>query len=145
MSPNSNKEVLLLEICCKKCDVIFTVCRYCYRGQAYCSEQCREIARLIAHRQAQSRYRTSPKGREANRLAARKRRIKANKKTVADHTTIRLTFRDIIFSKSFFQKSHCSFCGTPGKVVKQFPPRGYGRTAVLNFRDSGKPPPVFEC
>jgi|SaaInlV_200m_DNA_2_1039689.scaffolds.fasta_scaffold02272_9 hypothetical protein len=138
MAFHSNQVVLLRIIDCKWCGLVFLVCRRCYHGQVYCCEQCRKKARRVALRQAQSTYRTSPKGRKTNRLAARKRRIKANQKTVADQPTTRVIFRDIILHKSFFKAFCCSFCGTSGNVVKQFPRRGYGGATVLKTRDSGE-------
>ncbi len=143
MAHHSNEKVLLRIIHCKFCDLVFMVCRRCYCGQVYCCEQCRKIARKIAHRQAQSKYRKSPKGRKTNRVAARKRRIHSFQKTVADHTATPITFRGIILSSTFIKEFCCSFCGIPGTVVKHFPRRGYGGKIVSNLYHSKKPPSCF--
>ena len=64
--------------------MVFPVCRSCFRGQVYCSDQCREQARTEQRRQAQRRYRKTEKGRKAHRNAERRRRIKKSKKTMDD-------------------------------------------------------------
>ena len=93
-----NNEILLKEIQCKFCHIKFYLCRCCYRGHVYCSDECRNQAETEAHRKAQSKYRTSKKGRTANKIAQRQRRIKTNKKTVADRGSIEPTENDIVNS-----------------------------------------------
>ncbi len=123
----SRLQALIRAITCKWCKSIFFICRSCFRGQVYCCEFCRKISRKIAHRQAQSTYITSDKGRKANRLAAQRRRIKNNRKTVADQPTTKPKFRDILLFKSSINKFCCAICGVKGKLVKRFPRRGYGK------------------
>lgn len=63
------------------CRAVFWLCRYCDRGQRYCSPGCRAQARLQQHRSANCRHQSSPEGRldhrdrqrEYRRLHARAR------------------------------------------------------------------------
>jgi hypothetical protein len=80
-------DVLLIELECNHCNVEFYICRKCYRGHIYCSSRCRSEAQLKAHRKAQSRYRTSDKGREAHSRNEKMRRMDKIKKNMADEST----------------------------------------------------------
>ncbi|NQU64320.1 MAG: hypothetical protein HQ517_08580 [SAR324 cluster bacterium] len=143
MPDYQSEEVLLVEKRCKLCDLIFNICRCCDKGRIYCSDQCREISRIIAHRRVQSNYRISPLGRKTNRLSAQKRRIKSNQKSiqagknesdqksVADRGTIWSRICDMVLSSFSDKELRCHFCGTKGIVVKQFPHRGYSKGALL--------------
>jgi hypothetical protein len=126
-----DNSVLLIKIECRHCFLIFYLCRRCYRGHAYCGDQCRAIARREAHRIDQSKYRTSDKGRKANRLAARKRRMKQTQKSVADRGTISPPKDAMIPPFSSLGKIACLFCCRSGIVVARFPRRGY-RPASLD-------------
>ena len=53
-------------------------------------------ARCQAHREAQQRYRQTAKGREAHRLAERRRRMHRTKKTVDDQSSTPLPERPIL-------------------------------------------------
>lgn len=116
--------VLLIELECPHCKVRFYICRKCYRGHVYCSGRCRSVAQLKAHRKAQSRYRTSNKGREAHSRNEKMRRMgKVNKKTMADESTNCPTLRVILYPIVQNTKPRCSFCGVYGKIVDVFPRR----------------------
>jgi len=116
--------VLLREMTCKWCGLRFCVCRRCWRGQTYCCDSCRMAARDHAHREAQRRYRSTSKGREAHRRAERRRRMHRVKKTVADQSSIPESSGLIVVGQTI---GCCHFCGCKGKVVEQFPRRGYAR------------------
>ena len=73
-------DVLLIELECKNCKLRFNICRKCYRGHVYCSNSCRREAQVKAHLKAQSRYRTSNKGREAHSRNEKKATNGQNKK-----------------------------------------------------------------
>ena len=124
-----NIEVLLKEIQCKFCHIQFFLCRSCYRGHAYCSDECRNQAETEAHRKAQSKYRTSQKGRTANKIAQRQRRIKTNKKTVADRASIKPIENDILNPTIINSKAKCHFCGKKGIIISEFPRRGYANNS----------------
>ncbi|MBF0433372.1 MAG: hypothetical protein HQK83_18995 [Fibrobacteria bacterium] len=72
--------IQLLKMCCRWCQKIFFLCRSCWRGQAYCGDECRRAGKLKLHREAQRRYRQSEKGKKAHRLAEDRRRKRRNEK-----------------------------------------------------------------
>jgi hypothetical protein len=116
-------DVLLIELECNHCNEEFYICRKCYRGHLYCSSKCRREAQLKAHRMAQSRYRTSKKGRQAHSRNEKKRRMGKTKKTMADTSTNPLPLRVILHPIIQNTKARCSFCGVYGKIVDVFPRR----------------------
>ena len=126
-----SNHVLLIQIECKCCHQNFFLCRSCYKGQIYCCEYCRATTKKIAHRKAQSKYRTSEKGRKANRITQRRRRIKKNEKSVADRGSISSSTCVIIAPLTLPGKVKCRFCGISGRVVERFPRRGYRPTSSL--------------
>jgi len=115
--------VFLIELECKLCRLRFYICRKCYRGHVYCSSRCRSKAQLRAHRKAQSRYRTSDKGREAHCRNERMRRMGKTKKTMADESTNTPPLRVILYPIVQNTKPRCCFCGAYGRIVEVFPPR----------------------
>ncbi len=64
----------LLACSCPCCGSVFAICRPCYRGHRFCGRRCARLARVATLRKARQRYRRSPAGREAHRLAERERR-----------------------------------------------------------------------
>jgi len=128
--PDVRGPLFLRFISCKHCHLIFAVCRSCYRGQTYCCQSCRIEAQRTLHRQAQRRYRLTKKGREAHRLAEKRRRMRKsfkNTKTVDDASTTPTQFNGSLSLKGLFPVAHCHFCGCTGIIVKEFPHRGYGK------------------
>jgi len=63
----------LLQIRCRCCGTVFSVCRCCWRGQAYCCDECRVAGTQKNHREAESRYRQTAKGKKAHREAENRR------------------------------------------------------------------------
>jgi hypothetical protein len=61
---------------CVRCSGQFNVCRPCYKGQWYCSQQCTQLARKTSIRRASKKYQASLKGREANSVRQRRFRDK---------------------------------------------------------------------
>ena len=116
-------DVLLIELECPHCKLGFYICRKCYRGHVYCSGSCRHEAQLIAHRKAQSRYRTSNKGRQAHSRNEKVRRMGKTKKTMADESTNHPPLRVILYPIVQNSKPRCRFCGVCGKIVDVFPRR----------------------
>lgn len=113
----------LLAVKCRWCGVMFSVCWRCFRGQRYCCKACSRNARCRSHREAQRKYRTTDRGKEAHRQAERRRRMGRTKKIMADHTsTLALPCPILIKSIGF-----CFSCGREGPVVEKFPRRGYAR------------------
>lgn len=116
-------DVLLIELECKHCKLRFNICRKCYRGHVYCSNSCRREAQVKAHLKAQSRYRTSNKGRQAHSRNEKKRRMGKTNKTMADTSTNTPPLRVILYPIVQNTKPRCSFCGVYGKIVDVFPRR----------------------
>jgi hypothetical protein len=129
--------VLLRALTCKRCQQFFYICQCCYHGQQYCCVACRDAARKEAHRIAQSLYRTSKSGRKMNREAANRRRINRKNgpdiKNVADHGTTLPAPTVIVLPVRSNKIPRCCKCGAIGRVVTEFPPRGYGNRRNRSF------------
>jgi len=127
--------MLLIRISCKRCHTPFYICRGCYRGQAYCCDFCRISNRRASLRNAQKRYRRTEKGKKAHREAESRRRQRhspENRKNMDDQGTTKLIsvprkLETVQFSR-LGEIASCNFCGRTGKVVSQFPRRGYGKS-----------------
>ena len=135
---------MLREVRCGWCNILFYICRSCWRGQAYCCDECRIAGRRKRHREAQRRYRQSLKGKKAHREAENRRRhglSKKNQKKMDDATSTLLSkgckvassgAQSIICVLDFAVKvglsriGRCHFCGCWGVIVEKFPRRGYG-------------------
>lgn len=118
--------VLLKRIECKRCSIDFFVCHSCWRGQAYCSEDCRDAARREAHRKAQQKYRQTERGREAHRQQEKRRRLQRSKKTMDDTSSTPGLNHDNFPEVLSSVIPCCRFCGKTGQIVDHFPRRGYG-------------------
>lgn len=57
---------------CKRCDRLFYLCRFCDRGQRYCSDPCREASRRESLQRARQTYAKSQKGKQNNRERQRR-------------------------------------------------------------------------
>lgn len=55
------------EVRCRRCQVVFYLCRLDDRGQAYCADACRDHARTLQKREARAAHQRSPLGREDHR------------------------------------------------------------------------------
>ena len=134
--PEACLTLLLLLIQCRWCDFQFCICRSCWRGQAYCCDECRRAAKLKKHRRAQRKYRQTEKGKKAHRQAENRRRHGQNQhkqKNMDDATsTLRHPWamkpltRIRNHSRHLYMGSLCHFCGAGGRIVAAFPRRGYG-------------------
>lgn len=126
--------VLLIRIECRHCGQIFYVCRSCWRGQAYCCQECCQAAQKESHRKAQRKYRQTSKGKEAHRLQERNRRLRQSEKTMDDATTNPDMIHDNVLSDPDFTGPCCQFCGKTGQIVEFFPWREYaGRSVKTNL------------
>jgi hypothetical protein len=67
---------------------MFFICRPCYRGQAYCSDQCREKSRREQLRKANRRYQEDPEVREDHRERMREYRRRARESRVIDQSSV---------------------------------------------------------
>lgn len=128
--------LLLILIQCRWCDFQFCICRCCWRGQAYCCDECRRAAKLKNQCKAQRKYRQTEKGKKAHREAENRRRHGKNQnkpKNMDDATStprrswameILTRIRNPTWRK--FMGAFCHFCGIGGRIVAAFPRRGYG-------------------
>jgi hypothetical protein len=94
------------------------------------------ISTKKAHRKAQSRYRTSEKGRRANQIAAQRKRTKKKQESVADEGSIPPSKNGMLPPSSLLKKIMFLFCGISGKAVTRFPRRGYKTRLVSGDVDS---------
>ena len=76
------------------CRVLFFICSYCYRGQVYCSQACRQPARRNQCRQANRRHQQTLRGRVAHsrrqhayRLRRARARYRRSENKVTDHSS----------------------------------------------------------
>ena len=65
---------MLIEVHCGRGGLVFLVCRRCWRGQIYCSEEFRAEGMRKNHREAERRYRQTDKGKKAHREGENRRR-----------------------------------------------------------------------
>ena len=131
--------MLLIRIRCEFCQCFFHVCRSCFRGQAYCCDICRVNGKRQKHREAQRRYRKTPKGRKNHREAENRRRQSRKGQGIVKKmddasstpqlllliSLITIIYMFLLGSKTGFSTPRCRFCGARGRVVSVFPRRGY--------------------
>jgi len=129
--------LFLVEVCCRWCGARFYVCQRCWRGQAFCREECRSLGRHRVHREAQRRYRQTLKGKKAHRQGENRRRHGLNQingKKMDDRSSKRLPScaTDLVVNvrvvrvdvrAGFDRRRRCHFCGCRGRVVDRFPRR----------------------
>lgn len=61
---------------CSICGNMFSICHSCWRGQKFCSLECRTINKRHKKRIAQRKYATSKRGQENGRIRQRRRYYK---------------------------------------------------------------------
>ena len=120
------------------------MCQSCWRGQVYCSDECRDAAQCEAHRAAERRYRRTEKGKKAHCEAENRRRMGLTKKSgeIMDDEGSRLQCsctkiavsaglsdeeRNGCDENAPIEVGRCHFCSSLGVIVDQFPRRGYGK------------------
>ena len=128
--------MLLLSIQCRWCEFYFCICRRCFRGQVYCSDECRRAGQLIIKRKAQRKYRQTEKGKKNHREDENRRRhglsIKNQKNMDDAPSTVLPTWCIALLlwvqNRFFAYKAvpQCRFCNVGGHIVHIFPRRGYG-------------------
>ena len=110
-----------LQIFCGCCGRIFGVCRDCYRGHKYCSDACRIAGYYQSHREAQSNYRQTGKGKKQHCESEKRRRERKKEELKRTWGISGLKKACMCFSmiiKSLFKnydpergKGNCSICG----------------------------------
>ena len=83
-------EVAFRQLFCRavRCGVMFFICRPCYRGQAYCSDECRRKSREEQLRKANRRYQQDPEVREDHCERMREYRRRVRESRVIDQSSI---------------------------------------------------------
>jgi hypothetical protein len=66
------QEVIVIP--CRNCGFRIVICRSCWRGQAYCSDACRESRQRRLHCQAERLYRQTENGKAVHRALEKLRR-----------------------------------------------------------------------
>jgi hypothetical protein len=81
-------EGIRIERCARvPCQVLFGICRPCYRAQWYCGPPCKTAARTESKRRARARHQASPEGRDDHRDREQARRKReAEVTSVTDHS-----------------------------------------------------------
>jgi hypothetical protein len=67
---------------------MFFICRPCYRGQVYCSGECRQKSRREQLRKANRRYQQDPEVRQDHRERMREYRRQVRESRVIDQSSI---------------------------------------------------------
>jgi len=122
---------LLKKIVCQCCGQLFEICRGCYKGQVYCSKECRRAGYIEKHREAQRRYQKTQKGKRTRNKAANRRR-QGDKKYVGVlkkmlRTCIDFINLNIYNKEENKERGRCIICGKEGVIVNEFPKRSYGK------------------
>ena len=83
-------EVPFRQLFCRAvgCGLMFFICQPCYRGQVYCSDQCRRMSRQRQRRKANQRYQQDPEVREDHRERMRAYRQTRRQSRVTDQSSI---------------------------------------------------------
>ena len=127
-----HSQAVLRQAICRhqRCQRLFFICRYCDRGQVYCSTECRHIARREQHRAANRRYSQSIEAILDHRQRQNDyRRRKAGlpprlKEIVTDHTSAspprsarigRPGLSSLCFGPE--REPLGRFCGRPGRFI----------------------------
>jgi hypothetical protein len=136
-------EVVLYQLFCGLCGSMFHICRHCYRGQKYCCESCRTIARRRQMDAARLRYRRTPEAKLDQRDRQKQWRMRQSQKnTVMDQgsmaeqdvpssngreCTSRRPFRfeSVIAALNnglsrVLGAPYCVICGCAGKFINPF-------------------------
>ena len=66
----------LVIIDCRRCKGLFSLCRSCFHGQAYCSEECRGPAQHAAAMARRRRYRATARAHRSRAAQAARRRAR---------------------------------------------------------------------
>jgi len=126
------------------CGITFAICRSCDRGQRYCSQPCRWLARRQQHRAANRRYQQSPEGKLDHRDRMRRWRLRRAQSRVTDQgsfvmagggSIVACTLTAPVVSATCDRPAHqtmpdrrahllcCIICRRTGRFVDPFPLR----------------------
>ena len=88
---------------CCRCHAQVIVCRRCDRGQRYCTNGCRQDARVLSQKRASKKYQASRLG-QLNNASRQKRFGQRQKQKVTHHCSLKITSHDVLPSKPSWPK-----------------------------------------
>jgi hypothetical protein len=141
-----SEAVLRLRVCLLgECCAVFFLCSHCDRGQRYCSQACRQQARLRQRRCANRRHQQSPEGLLDHRDRQREYRRRQNLPSarVTDQGSLSITcpalfgcgeapdsggallppWPDKQSGSGVAQWLRCRICGRAGRFIDPYPRR----------------------
>ena len=101
------------------CGSLFFVCSHCDRGQRYCSESCRAVARCQQRRAANRRYQRTEPGRLNHRHRQAAYRERLARPGVTDQGPRAITTPGVIGPSA---RPRCSVCGRQSDWIDPFSP-----------------------
>lgn len=110
--PNS----LGFQVACRLCNSAFVVCQTCWRGQAYCSQNCADAGRRLSLRAAAKRRSKSPEARERARLRQQRsrkqrRELSRQKISTVTHQSTKNLPALVSTTPRARPATSCAFCG----------------------------------
>jgi hypothetical protein len=116
---------LLRFVACRRdgCSRGVVLCRGCYRGQRYCSHECRRLVRREQCRRAQKRYSQTLAGRLKRAALAASYRERKKKGQTKGNPKPKIVIDQTLSSKkvpdySNLTKARCARCGCMGKIFR---------------------------
>ena len=91
---------------CRDCEKVFGVCRRCWRGGCYCSEECKVSRQKKSHLKSQKKYLNTPKGRECQR--ANQKIYRDREKTSVIDEPSKVKSPEVNYP---LNSEQCRFCG----------------------------------
>jgi hypothetical protein len=106
------------------CAAVFFICRSCYRGQRYCSEPCRQLARRQQRRAANRRHQQSPEGRLDHADRQREYRLRVagrvtDQGSATEAGSGSISQLDPIQPRPTPGRVCCVVCGRRGRFIEQ--------------------------
>jgi hypothetical protein len=95
-----------IRFACWHCGIAVVICRGCWRGQKYCSLECRHQSQLQLQRTRQARYAITEKGKKSQQLRSRRYRLK-NFATDASTQEKSILVKEI----HSYRDGRCRICG----------------------------------
>ena len=80
---SGTEAVVAIARVCRSCGTAFLICTRCWRGQVYCSGECRSSARRRTMAACDKRYRAGDRGKERRRHQERARRQRRRHREIA--------------------------------------------------------------
>jgi hypothetical protein len=128
-------EIVLRTRYCRACGAVFCVCGHCDRGQCYCGQVCRRVARQQQLRMANRRYQRTEAGRRAHRMRQHGYRLRSASACVTDHGSHLIVVPRCANRNSL---ETCTVCGRYSRWIDPFSPIPLRRSPQRRQRAVGK-------